>query len=146
MLVTFWDAVLCGSMALSGGSSSSVAYLTAIGLTVVIYLVAYVLFFLAYFVLVLKRKNLERSFQLPGGTPVKVIVAGVGLFMTLATLVVSFFPSSALSSQANMVYEVTLAISFVVSVAIPFVIYALRHHWDGSAKKRQDTIRHDKMR
>ena len=40
IIVTFWDAVLCGSMALSGGSSSSVAYLTAIGLTVVIYLVA----------------------------------------------------------------------------------------------------------
>ncbi len=136
VLVTFWDAVLCGSMALSGGSSSSVAYLTAIGLTVVIYLVAYVLFFLAYFKLVLKHEDLPRSFQLPGGKPVKLVVAGVGLFMTLATLVISFFPSSALSSQANVVYEVTLAISFAVSVAIPFVIYALRHHWDGKAKPK----------
>ena len=134
VLVTFWDAVLCGSMALSGGSSSSVAYLTAIGLTVVIYLVAYVLFFLAYFKLVFKHRDLERSFQLPGGTPVKAIVAGVGMFMTLATLVVSFFPSSALSSQADLVYEATLAVSFVVSVAIPFVIYALRHRWSGRVK------------
>lgn len=132
VIVTFWDAVLCGSMALSGGSSSSVAYLTAIGLTVVIYLVAYVLFFLAYFKLVFKHKDLQRSFQLPGGTPFKAIVAGVGMFMTLATLVVSFFPSDSLSSQANMVYEVTLALSFIVSVAIPFIIYALRHHWDGT--------------
>ena len=39
IIVTVWDAVLCGSIALSGGSSSSVGYLTAIGLTVVIYLV-----------------------------------------------------------------------------------------------------------
>lgn len=132
VIVTFWDAVLCGSMALSGGSSSSVAYLTAIGLTVVIYLVAYVLFFLAYFKLVFKHQDLERSFQLPGGTPFKAIVAGVGLAMTVVTLVVSFFPSSSLTSQANMVYEVTLALSFAVSVAIPFVIYALRHHWDGT--------------
>ena len=46
IIVTVWDAVLCGSIALSGGSSSSVGYLTAIGLTVVIYLVGYVLFFL----------------------------------------------------------------------------------------------------
>ena len=46
VIVTVWDAVLCGSIALSGGSSSSVGYLTAIGLTVVIYLVGYVLFFL----------------------------------------------------------------------------------------------------
>ena len=50
IIVTVWDAVLCGSIALSGGSSSSVGYLTAIGLTVVIYLVGYVLFFLGYFV------------------------------------------------------------------------------------------------
>ena len=126
VLVTFWDAVLCGSMALSGGSSSSVAYLTAIGLTVVIYLVAYVLFFLAYFKLILKHKDLPRSFQLPGGTVGKAAVAGVGLFMTVATLVVSFFPSSSLSAQANTVYEITLAVSFVVSVAIPFVIYRFR--------------------
>ncbi len=55
-IVTVWDAVLCGSIALSGGSSSSVGYLTAIGLTVVIYLVGYVLFFLGYFVLVLGRR------------------------------------------------------------------------------------------
>ena len=48
VIVTVWDAVLCGSIALSGGSSSSVGYLTAIGLTVVIYLVGYVLFFLGY--------------------------------------------------------------------------------------------------
>lgn len=126
LLVTFWDAVLCGSMALSGGSSSSVAYLTAIGLTVVIYLVAYVLFFLGYFKLIFKHKNLERSFQLPGGTVFKAIVAGIGLFMTLATLVISFFPSASLSAQANTVYVVTLSLSFIVSVAIPFLIYARR--------------------
>lgn len=129
IIVTFWDAVLCGSMALSGGSSSSVAYLTAIGLTVAIYLVGYVLFFLGYFNLILKKRDLERSFQLPGGTPFKAIVAGVGLFVTVATLVISFFPSSELSAQANVVYEITLAASFVVSIAIPFIIYALRGRW-----------------
>ena len=38
------NAVLCGSIALAGGADSSVGYMTAIGLTVVIYLVGYVLF------------------------------------------------------------------------------------------------------
>ncbi len=128
-IVTMWDAVLCGSIALSGGSSSSVGYLTAIGLTVVIYLVGYVLFFLGYFVLVLRKKSLPRSFQLPGGTPFKVVVAGVGLIMTLATLVISFFPSSNLTAQANQVYQITLFVAFAVSVALPFVIYSQRHRW-----------------
>lgn len=126
VLVTFWDAVLCGSMALSGGSSSSVAYLTAIGLTAVIYLVGYVLFFLGYLDLVFRKRELSRSFQIPGGVPVKAIVAVVGLLVTVATLVVSFFPSSELSADANVVYEITLAASFVVSVVIPFAVYALR--------------------
>ena len=129
IIVTAWDAVLCGSIALSGGSSSSVGYLTAIGLTVVIYLVGYVLFFLGYFYLIFKKKGLQRSFQLPGGTPFKAIVAGVGLLMTVATLIISFFPSSNLDAQSNAVYQATLGVAFVVSVAIPFVIYALRHHW-----------------
>lgn len=128
-IVTMWDAVLCGSIALSGGSSSSVGYLTAIGLTVVIYLVGYVLFFLGYFYLIFKKKNLQRSFQLPGGTPFKAIVAGVGLIMTVATLIISFFPSSNLDAQSNMVYQATLGVAFVISVAIPFIIYGLRHRW-----------------
>ena len=29
-----------------------------------------------------------------------------------------------------MVYQLTLGIAFVISVAIPFVIYANRHRWD----------------
>lgn len=128
-IVTVWDAVLCGSIALSGGSSSSVGYLTAIGLTVVIYLVGYVLFFLGYFYLIFKKKNLQRSFQLPGGTPFKAIVAAVGLVMTVATLIISFFPSSNLDAQSNMVYQATLGVAFVISVAIPFVIYGMRHRW-----------------
>ena len=130
IIVTAWDAVLCGSIALSGGSSSSVGYLTAIGLTVVIYLVGYVLFFLGYFYLIFKKKDLPRSFQLPGGTPFKAIVAGAGLFMTVATLIISFFPSSNLSAQANQVYQATLGLAFAVSVAIPFVIYGMRHRWE----------------
>ena len=81
------------------------------------------------FYLIFKKKNLQRSFQLPGGTPFKAIVAGAGLFMTVATLIISFFPSSNLDAQSNMVYQATLGIAFVISVAIPFVIYALRHRW-----------------
>ena len=135
IIVTIWDAVLCGSMALSGGSSSSVAYLTAVGLTVVIYLVGYVLFFLGYFNLALKKKDLPRVFNVFGKSTVgKCLMAGVGLAVTLFALIISFVPSSELSAQANIVYVITLIVCWAVSVAIPFVIYGLRHHWDGTKK------------
>lgn len=131
VIVTIWDAVLCGSMALSGGSGSSISYLTAVGLTVVIYLVGYILFFLAYFKLVLKDKDKPRVFQIFGGTAGKCIVAGCGLLLTVFALVVSFFPPSQLTAQAGMVYVITLLVCWAISVAIPFVIYGLRKHWDG---------------
>ena len=120
-IVTIWDAVLCGSMALSGGSSSSVSYLTAIGLTVVIYLVAYVLLFVGYLVLVLQHQDPGRTYQIPGGKVFKTIVAVVGLLVTLATLVISFFPSSELDAASNTVYVATLIVCFLISLAIPFV-------------------------
>ena len=134
-LVTVWDAVLCGSMALSGGSSSSVAYLTAIGMTVVIYLAGYILFFLAYYNLIFKHADLHREFRIPGGKVFPSIVAGFGMLLTLFTMIVSFFPSSSLDAQANTVYVISLIIAWCISIAIPFVIYGLRHHWDGSRVK-----------
>ncbi len=129
IFVTMWAAVLCGSIALSGGSSSSIGYLMAIGLTVVIYLAGYMLFFLGYFVLILKKKNLERSFELPGGMLFKLVVAGMGMLFTVGTFVISFFPSSNLSSQANVVYQTTLIFAFIISATVPFVIYGLRRRW-----------------
>lgn len=140
VIVTIWDAVLCGSMALAGGSGSSISYLTAVGLTVVIYLVGYVLFFLAYFKLVFKGKDHARVFQIFGGTAGKCIVAGLGLILTVFALIVSFFPPSQLDASSGTVYVITLLICWVISVAIPFVIYGLRKHWNGGIDHKPPTI------
>lgn len=141
IVVTIWDAVLCGSMALAGGNSgSSISYLTAVGLTVVIYLVGYVLFFLAYFKLVFKGKDHERVFQIFGGTTGKCIVAACGLVLTVFALVVSFFPPSQLDASSGTVYVITLLACWVVSVAIPFVVYGLRHHWNNGVDHKPPTI------
>ncbi|MEG1907693.1 MAG: amino acid permease, partial [Gordonibacter sp.] len=43
--------------------------------------------------------------------------------------VISFFPTSSLDAQANMVYQTVLGVAFVVSIVIPFVIYGMRHRW-----------------
>lgn len=140
IIVTIWDAVLCGSMALSSGSGSSISYLTAVGLTVVIYLVGYVLFFLGYFKLVFRGKDHQRAFSIFGGTVGKCIVAGAGLLLTVFALVVSFFPPSQLDAQSGMVYVLTLGLCWIVSVAIPFVIYGLRRHWNGGVDHPAPTI------
>ena len=127
--MTIWDAILCGSIAIAGGSDSSVGYLTAIGLTVVIYLVGYILFFLGYFVLIFKKNNLKREFQVPGGKISKIIVATIGLLITIATLIISFFPSSKLTTADNQVYQIVLIICFIISLIVPIVIYSNKHRW-----------------
>lgn len=53
--------------------------------------------------------------------------------LTVFALVVSFFPPSQLTAQAGTVYVITLLICWAISVAIPFVIYGLRKHWDGTS-------------
>ena len=61
VIVTIWGAVLT-----FGGGGNNLSFLVAISLTVVIYLVGYLLFFIGYFVLVYKKQELKRTYNVPG--------------------------------------------------------------------------------
>lgn len=107
------------------GGGSNMSFLIALALTVVIYLVAYILLFLAYMTLVLKHPEKKRGFNIPGGKAVKLIVAASGLVISLLALVVSFFPPSSLpGTHEDEVYFGILFVSFIVVAAIPFLVYA----------------------
>ncbi|MCR5980496.1 glutamate:gamma-aminobutyrate antiporter [Gordonia jinghuaiqii] len=120
VIVTGWAALLT-----FGGGSGNVSFFTAIALTTVIYLVGYLLFFIGYMVLVIKKKNLERAYQIPGGTVVKMIVAVVGFVVSGFALVISFFTPSNLAKRYDTEYTTILVCAFVVAVALPFLIYAM---------------------
>lgn len=51
VVVTIWAAILT-----FGGGGNNLSFLTAISLTVVIYLVGYLLFFIGYLVLIFKNR------------------------------------------------------------------------------------------
>lgn len=55
----------------------------------------------------------------------KLIVAGVGLLMSVAAIVSAFFPPTSLSKSSDMSYEIILAASFIVTILIPFFIYGI---------------------
>ena len=120
VIVTIWAAVLT-----FGGGGGNVSFFTAISLTVVIYLVGYLLFFVGYLVLVLKRKNLERAYNVPGGTVVKVAIAVIGFVVSLFALGISFVTPSNIPKAEDFEYQAILITSFVIVVLIPFIIYAL---------------------
>ena len=120
IVVTIWAEVLT-----LGGGGDNVSFLTAISLTVVIYLVGYLLFFIGYFKLILKRDDLKRSYQVPGGKTFKLIVAACGFLTSIFALIISFFPPSQLVGKSIHEYLTILSVSFVVTVLIPFVIYSI---------------------
>lgn len=74
------------------GGGNNMSFLIALALTVVIYLCAYFMLFIGYIVLVLKHPDLKRTFNIPGGKGVKLVVAVVGLLTSIMAFIVSFLP------------------------------------------------------
>ena len=118
VIVTLWGAILT-----FGGGGNNLSFLVAISLTVVIYLVGYLLFFLGYFVLIYKKKNLKRTYNVPGKMIGKSIIAGVGVLLSLFALLISFVPPESIAQSETRTYQMILLISFAVTVILPFVIY-----------------------
>lgn len=125
IIVSIWDAVLT-----LGGGGGNVSFFAAMGLTVVIYLVGYLLFFIGYLVLVFKKKNLARTYNVPGGTVGKAAVAICGFLVTLFAFIISFFPISSLPASSAGTYMTILIVCFIIVVIIPFAIYQAtkKHH------------------
>ena len=121
VIVSIWDAVLT-----FGGGGSNLSFLAAMSLTVVIYLSGYVLFFVGYIKAIL-GEGLNGAYQMPGGKPVKLIVAIVGLATSVFAFFISFVPPTSIAG--NMVksheYMWMLIISYAISLVLPFVIYEL---------------------
>ncbi len=122
VVVTVWAAVLT-----FGGGSGNVSFLVAISLTAVIYLLAYLLLFAGYFVLVFKHSDLPRSFQISGGKPIKIVFAGCGLLVSLFALGISFVPPETIAAENSGGYELILTLGFLIVAVLPFVIYHFRN-------------------
>jgi len=120
IIVTVWAAVLT-----FGGGSSNVSFFTAISLTVIIYIVGYIIFFLAYIKLVRKHdtKEFPRAFEVSKKKGLKLVIAFAGLIVSIFALAISFVPPAQLPSDSSGAYLGILIVSFVVVVFVPFIIY-----------------------
>lgn len=130
IIVTIWTAVLT----FAGAGGANLSFMTAMAVTVVIYLIAYILFFLGYFVLIYKKADLNRAYHVPGGIIGKTIVAFFGLATSIFALVISFFPPSNLKASNTGKYEMILTICAIVALVIPFIIYAFKKYYSNEQK------------
>lgn len=96
-------------------------------LTVVLYLIMYMLMFSGAIALRYKMKKAGRPFRIGNhGNGLMWLVAGLGFCGSLLAFILSFIPPSQISTGNNTVWFAVLFIGVIVVVAAPFIIYAAR--------------------
>ena len=96
-------------------------------LTVLLYLIMYMMMFAAAITLRYKLPKMERPFRLGAkGNGVMWLLGGLGFCGSLLAFVLSFIPPSQISVGSNKVWFLVLIIGAIVFVGIPFIIYASR--------------------
>ena len=95
-------------------------------LTILLYLIMYMLMFAAGIVLRYKMKDAQRPFRLGKGNALMWIMGAVGFGGSLLAFVLSFIPPGQIDTGSSTVWYAVLIAGCVIMVVIPFIIYALR--------------------
>ena len=95
-------------------------------LTILLYLIMYMLMFAAAIVLRYKMKDAERPFRLGKGNALMWILGVVGFSGSLLAFVLSFIPPGQINTGSNTIWYTVLIAGCIIMVIIPFIIYALR--------------------
>lgn len=95
-------------------------------LTVLLYLIMYLLMFAAAIVLRYKMKEVERPFRIGKGNGLLWLVAGIGFLGSLLAFILSFIPPGQIATGSHTVWFSVLIIGCLVVVVAPFIIYASR--------------------
>ena len=96
-------------------------------LTVLLYLIMYMLMFAAAITLRYKLPKYERPFRLGSkGNMVMWLLGGLGFCGSLLAFVLSFIPPSQIAVGSTAVWFGVLIIGALIFVVLPFVIYACR--------------------
>ena len=95
-------------------------------LTILLYLIMYMLMFAAAITLRYKMKDTPRPFRLGKGNALMWILGTVGFGGSLLAFVLSFIPPGQIATGSNTVWYSVLIIGCIVMVVIPYIIYAKR--------------------
>ena len=96
-------------------------------LTVLLYLIMYLLMFAAAIYLRYSMKKANRPFRIGSkGNGLMWIVGGVGFLGSLLAFILSFIPPGQIAVGSKAMWYAVLVIGCIVVVVIPLIIYALR--------------------
>ncbi|MBQ4278943.1 MAG: amino acid permease [Rikenellaceae bacterium] len=95
-------------------------------LTVLLYLIMYLLMFASAIILRYRMPKEERPFRIGKKNTLMWIVAGLGFCGSLLAFILSFVPPGQIATGSTTVWFSVLIIGCIVVVAVPFIIYASR--------------------
>ena len=96
-------------------------------LTVLLYLIMYLLMFAAAIYLRYNMKDLARPFRIGGkGNGLMWIIGGLGFLGSLLAFILSFIPPGQIAVGSNAMWYSVLVIGCIVVVVAPLIIYAMR--------------------
>lgn len=106
--------------------SVQTAYQIISQLTIILYLIMYMLMFAAAIHLRYKEPGTPRSFRVPFGNAGMWLIGGLGLLGSLLAFCFSFIPPDQIPVGSPAVYVGILMIGTLVFAGLPFLIYACR--------------------
>ncbi len=96
-------------------------------LTVLLYLIMYLLMFAAAIYLRYSMKKTDRPFRIGGkGNGLMWVVGGMGFLGSLLAFILSFIPPGQIAVGSKTMWYAVLVIGCVVVVIVPLIIYAMR--------------------
>ena len=96
-------------------------------LTVLLYLIMYLLMFAAAIYLRYNMKDLARPFRIGGkGNGLMWVIGGLGFLGSLLAFILSFIPPGQIAVGSNAMWYSVLVIGCIVVVVAPLIIYAMR--------------------
>lgn len=87
-----------------------------------LYLVMYILMFVAAIILRYKKPNVPRAYQIPGGNVGMWVVSGTGIVGALFAIIVGFFPPDQVKTGSLLFFELFLLLGMILFSAMPFII------------------------
>ncbi len=127
-------------------------------LTVLLYLIMYLLMFAAAIYLRYNMKNARRPFRIGSkGNGIMWIVAGMGFLGSLMAFILSFIPPGQIEVGSKAVWYSVLVMGCLIMVVTPLIIYKMRKpswrdpntnfepfHWEENEVKDDDTSASDR--
>ena len=99
------------------------AYWMLLALTILVYLVMYLLMFLAAIRLRYSRPEVHRAYKIAGGKAGMWFVSGIGILTVLFTMIVGFFPPKQIPAGNGTLYMAIMGAGLLIIVLIPLIIY-----------------------